>query len=92
MGVLVLYVLPVAEYTSICCGYLIACGHQASSDWRSSEIASRYQTIILGVNDFKNFEYMACIGTWSFCYMCHHDFFQMYWLLIVKGLIWYLAM
>ncbi|KHG11442.1 hypothetical protein F383_04853 [Gossypium arboreum] len=21
---------------------------------------------------------MACIGTWSFCYMCHHDFGQMY--------------
>ncbi|KHG28061.1 hypothetical protein F383_11604 [Gossypium arboreum] len=19
---------------------------------------------------------MACIGTWSFCYMCHHDFGQ----------------
>ncbi|KHG05543.1 hypothetical protein F383_31529 [Gossypium arboreum] len=35
---------------------------------------------------------MACIGTWSFCYMCYHDFSQMYWFVILKGLIWYLAM
>ncbi|KHG15054.1 hypothetical protein F383_20362 [Gossypium arboreum] len=30
---------------------------------------------------------MTCIETWSFFYMCHHDFSQMYWLVIVKGLI-----
>ncbi|KHG12528.1 Lysoplasmalogenase-like protein TMEM86A [Gossypium arboreum] len=63
--VLVLYVLLVAEYIGICCGYLTAClrdgigmylklviinsrndelkCHQASSDWRLSEIASHYQ-------------------------------------------------
>ncbi|KHG05524.1 hypothetical protein F383_31618 [Gossypium arboreum] len=35
---------------------------------------------------------MACIGTLLFCYMCHHDFSQMHWLIIIKGLIWYLAM
>ncbi|KHG13829.1 hypothetical protein F383_16669 [Gossypium arboreum] len=35
MRVLVLYVLPVANYTDICCSYLIDCCHQASSDWRS---------------------------------------------------------
>ncbi|KHF98333.1 hypothetical protein F383_37514 [Gossypium arboreum] len=36
--VLVLYVLPVAEYTGICCGYLTTSYHQASPDRRSSEI------------------------------------------------------
>ncbi|KHF99275.1 tRNA guanosine-2'-O-methyltransferase TRM13 [Gossypium arboreum] len=90
--VLVLYVLPVAEYTGICCGYLTACCHQASSGWRSSEVASYYRIVILGTNDFKHFENMACIGTWSFCYMCHYEFGQMYWLVIVKCLMWYLAM
>ncbi|KHG30523.1 hypothetical protein F383_16184 [Gossypium arboreum] len=30
--VLILYVLPVAEYTGICCGYLKTCCHQVSSD------------------------------------------------------------
>ncbi|KHG08836.1 putative 2-phosphosulfolactate phosphatase [Gossypium arboreum] len=81
--VLVLYVLPVAEYTSICCGYLIACCYKVSSDWRSSEIASHYQTVILGINDLKHFEYMACIETWSFWYMCHYEFGQMCWLIFV---------
>ncbi|KHG22935.1 hypothetical protein F383_03925 [Gossypium arboreum] len=40
-----------AEYTDICCGYLTACCHQASSDWRSSEITSHYRTIIFGIRD-----------------------------------------
>ncbi|KHG16761.1 hypothetical protein F383_21178 [Gossypium arboreum] len=71
--VLVLYVLPVAKYTGICCGYLTACCHQASSSWRLSEFTSHYQTIILGTDDFKHFENMTCIRTWSFGYMCHHD-------------------
>ncbi|KHG02529.1 hypothetical protein F383_25502 [Gossypium arboreum] len=35
---------------------------------------------------------MACIGTWSFCYMYRYEFGQMYWLVIVKGLMWYLTM
>ncbi|KHG23888.1 hypothetical protein F383_01435 [Gossypium arboreum] len=30
--------------------------------------------------------------TWSFCYMCHYELGQMYWLVTVKGLMWYLAM
>ncbi|KHG06477.1 hypothetical protein F383_32188 [Gossypium arboreum] len=25
-------------------------------------------------------------------YVCRHEFGQMYWLVIVKGLMWYLAM
>ncbi|KHG14252.1 hypothetical protein F383_18894 [Gossypium arboreum] len=29
---------------------------------------------------------MACIGIWSFCYMCHHDLAK------CIGLIWYLAL
>ncbi|KHG00757.1 hypothetical protein F383_22763 [Gossypium arboreum] len=28
----------------------------------------------------------------SFCYMCHYEFRQMYWLVIFKGLFWYLVM
>ncbi|KHG03159.1 hypothetical protein F383_27888 [Gossypium arboreum] len=53
--VLVLYVLPVAKYTDICCSYLTVCCYQASSDWSSSKIASHYQTIILGIDDLKHF-------------------------------------
>ncbi|KHG27485.1 hypothetical protein F383_15279 [Gossypium arboreum] len=26
---------------------------------------------------------MACIGTWSFWYMCHYEFCQMCWLIFV---------
>ncbi|KHF98383.1 hypothetical protein F383_15600 [Gossypium arboreum] len=66
--------------------------HQASLDWRLSEFASHYQTAILGADDFKHFENMTCIGTWSFFYMCHHEFGQTYWLVVVKGLMWYLTM
>ncbi|KHG18609.1 hypothetical protein F383_08326 [Gossypium arboreum] len=44
---LILYVLPVAEYTGICYGYLTACCHQASSSWRLSELVSHYQTVMI---------------------------------------------
>ncbi|KHF97806.1 tRNA guanosine-2'-O-methyltransferase TRM13 [Gossypium arboreum] len=66
--------------------------HQASLDWRSLKIVLHYRTTILGTDDFKYFEKMACIGTWSFCYMCNYEFGQIYGFVIVKGLIWYLAM
>ncbi|KHG24645.1 hypothetical protein F383_30468 [Gossypium arboreum] len=45
---LVLYVPSVAEYIGICCGYLTTCCYQSSSDWRSSKIASHYQTVFWG--------------------------------------------
>ncbi|KHG27512.1 hypothetical protein F383_34070 [Gossypium arboreum] len=41
-----------AEYIGICCSYLTACCNQASLDWRSSEFAPHYQTVILGTEDF----------------------------------------
>ncbi|KHG19435.1 Beta-phellandrene synthase, chloroplastic [Gossypium arboreum] len=45
-----------------------------SSSWledrRTSELDSHYQTIVLGILDF-NILSMACIRTWSFCYMSY---------------------
>ncbi|KHG20228.1 Tryptophan synthase beta chain [Gossypium arboreum] len=41
------------EQHHVATSQLRGCCHQANSDWRSSEITSHYQTIILGIDDLN---------------------------------------